>query len=92
MKKQTAKNYICLFDNIKEEDGDIIYKTTLFNKLPGGCRGVNDKGLIEHYKETYDLKFNQIFNNTQRDLRDRFSDRNTPLLCWLTIFDCKVWP
>ena len=91
MKTQPGKNYKSLLDNIKEEDGDVMYKTTKLNKPPGGRRGVDDEHLIEHYKQIYDQKFIQILSSTQAHLRDRFSDDlNTPPLCWLTIFDFKV--
>ena len=91
MKTQPGKNYKSLLDNIKEEDRDVMYKTTKLNKTPGGRRGVDDKHSIEHYKEIKDQKFIQIPSGTQSYLRDRFSDLNTSPLCWLTIFYFKVW-
>ena len=42
MKMQPCKNYKSLFDNIKEEDGDVMYKTTRLNKPPHGRGGVDD--------------------------------------------------
>ena len=92
MKTQPGKNYKSFLDNIKEEDGDAMYKKTKLNKPPGGCRGVDDEHSMEHYKEIYDQKFIQILSGTQTYLRHRFSDLSTPSLCWLTIFDFKVWP
>ena len=91
MKMQPGKGYKSLLDNIKEEDGDVMYKTTKLNKPPGGHRCVDDEHSIEHYKEIYDQKFIQILSGKQMYLRDRFSDLNTPPLCWVTIFDFKVW-
>ena len=32
MKMQTGKNYKSIFDNMKEERGDVIYKTSKLNK------------------------------------------------------------
>ena len=51
MKTQPGKNYKSLLENIKEEDGDVMYKTIKLNKPPGGRRGVGDEHSIEHYKE-----------------------------------------
>ena len=51
MRLQPGKNYQSLLDNIKEEDGDVMYKATTLNKPPGGPRGVDDKHSIEHCKE-----------------------------------------
>lgn len=86
MKKQPGKNYKCLQDYVKAEDGDVIYKTTEHNKSPGAHRGVDDEHSIEHYKETFDLKFDQIFNNTQMYLHDCFL---TLHLFWVNIFVFK---
>ena len=69
-----------------------MYKTTKLNKLPGGRRGVDDEHSIEHYIEIYNQEFIQILSGTQTSLHDCFSDLNIPPLCWLTIFDFKVWP
>ena len=63
MKTQPGKNYKSQ-DNIKEEDGDVIYKTTKLNKPPGGRRGVDDEHSFEHYKEIYDQKFIQILSGS----------------------------
>ena len=65
MKTQPGKNYKSQ-DNIKEEDGDVIYKTTKLNKPPGGRRGVDDEHSFEHYKEIYDQKFIQILSGSRR--------------------------
>ena len=47
MRKQPNKNYKCFPENIKKEDGDIIYMTTIFIKLLSECRGADDKHSIE---------------------------------------------
>ena len=80
MKMQPGKNYKSLLDNIKEEDGDVMYKTTKLNKPPDGHRDVDDKHSIEHCKEIYNQKFIQILSGTQTYFCDHFSDLNTPPL------------
>lgn len=64
MKTQPDKNYKSLLDNVKEEYGDVTYKTTKLNKPPGGRRGVDEEPSIEHYREIYDQKFIQILSGT----------------------------
>ena len=81
MKTQPSKNYKSLLDNIREEDGDVMYKTTKLKKPPVGRRAVDEEHLVEHYKEIYDQKFIQTLSGTQTYLRDRVSDLNTPPLC-----------
>ena len=70
MKTQPGKNNKSLLDNIKEEHGNIMYKTTKLNKPPGGWRGVDGEHSTEHYKEIYDQKFIQILSGTQTYLHD----------------------
>ena len=65
MKTQPAKKYKSLLDHIKEEDGDVTYKTTKLSKPPGGRGGVDEEPSIEHYREIYHQKFIQILSGTR---------------------------
>ena len=62
---QTGKNFKSLLDNTKEEDGDVMYRTTKLKKPPGGRRGVDYEYSTEHYKEIYNQKFIQIFSGSR---------------------------
>ena len=90
----TGSNYKRLFDNLKVEGDDILYKTTTLNKPHGGRRADIDayRHSIEYYKEVYDRQFQVILSDTQTYLCKRFSDLQQPPLSWMTVFDFKVWP
>lgn len=68
MMTQPGKNYESLLDNLKEENAMFFTR---------------QQHSIDYYKELYNQKFVNILTDTQKYLRDRFNDLNTPPLCWL---------
>lgn len=97
LKQHHGSNYKRLFENLKLEGDDIVYKSTTLNK-PRGRRRADvdadepDRHSIEHYSEVYSRKFEVILSDTQMYLRNRFSNLQRALLSWMTVFDFKVWP
>ena len=84
MKMQTGKNYKSIFDNMKEERGDVIYKTSKLNKWWQTLNWLLQRNLQP-----------EVYPNPQwyPDIYMTVSVISTlQPLCWLTIFDFKVWP